>query len=408
MGPRELEPLPPGGLTLRPCIAFGEVAEGQEVPDPHQTNVGVARLHRMAANRRQCVTGHRLDQFAAPGREPPSLRPRHEPAVILQPKHRKQLPGKLHGVGVAHALVAKPPAEVAAISIGGFDHLHRPRQRERLLHRLGIPAPPRRLDGKPKHAADADRGISRADNLRLRLQFSGPRNRPLLAAHADVPKPRRTAVVLQGNEPRKRLATNRRHLELINVVDQPLVEGDADARANHCHLQRVPFAGGPKSVLPGGDVAVDRPAGVRRGRSCRIVEELKLVAADRRPGRLGAAFVKRDGPQPDAGVAGAAACGLLQLEVEPQRDVGKRLRGVAQKPEALAVAHDLAVADRPHGPAVRMLLGVGVRLDDPAFEIMAVEQVCKLPVAGGRRCGQAGHWPRSKGEGRHEPHTIPP
>ena len=74
---------------------------------------------------------------------------------------------------------------------------------------------------------------------------------------------------------------------------------------------------------------------------------------------------------------------LLKLEVEPQRHVGKRLNSVAQKPEATAIAHDLAVADRPHRPAVRMGLGIDVRLGHPAVEVAAVEEVRELPVDDG-------------------------
>ena len=263
--PGEIPPLPPGGLTLLPCIGFGEIAKREEVPDPHQPDIRMARLHRMAADRYHRVARHRFEQFAAVRRKPLACWPRHELAVILQPQHAQQLPGKLHRIGIGHAHVAKPPAEVAEVGRRGIDHLHRPRQSERLFHRLWVPASAGRLDRKPEHAADTDRGIPRADDLRLRLQFGDPRNRPLLATHADVPKPCRTTVVLQGDEPRERLAADCRHLQLIDVLNHTTVERDPDARAHHRHLERVPLAGGAQGAFQRGHIPVERPTGMCRG-----------------------------------------------------------------------------------------------------------------------------------------------
>ena len=181
---REREPCPPLGLTLGAGVRVGEIAQREQVQNPHQPDVGVPGLHRMAANRRQRVAGHRLEQLAAPGSEPPPLGPWHEPAFVFEPEHREQLRGKLHGVGIGHPLVAEPPAEVAVVGTVRIDHLHRPGQRQGFLHRLGIPAPPRGLDREPQQAPNPDRRIPRPHDHRLRLEVGGgwPSSEP--ARHA--------------------------------------------------------------------------------------------------------------------------------------------------------------------------------------------------------------------------------
>jgi hypothetical protein len=131
-----------------------------------EEDVRIARLDAAAADRREGVAGHGVDQPAALRGEPPAGRTRDESAVVLEAQKREQLPGKLAGIGVAHRAVAQAPAEVALVrTFAG--HLHRAGKREGLVDRGGIEAAAGRFEGKTKQAADADGGIARGDDRRL-------------------------------------------------------------------------------------------------------------------------------------------------------------------------------------------------------------------------------------------------
>ena len=64
---REGEPLAPRGLPLGDGVGPGEIPEGEEVPSVRQADVRVARLDTAAADRREGVAGHHVDQLAAAG-----------------------------------------------------------------------------------------------------------------------------------------------------------------------------------------------------------------------------------------------------------------------------------------------------------------------------------------------------
>ena len=64
---REGEPLAPRGLPLGDGVGPGEIPEGEEVPSVRQEDVRVARLDTAAADRREGVAGHAVDQLTAAG-----------------------------------------------------------------------------------------------------------------------------------------------------------------------------------------------------------------------------------------------------------------------------------------------------------------------------------------------------
>ena len=287
---RERQPLPPRRLPLGDGVGTGKVAEGKEIPGVGEEDVRVARLDAAAANRREGVARHRVDQLAAAGRQPAATGARHEPAIVLEAQKREQLPGKLAGVGVGHLGVSEPPAEVPLLRPRGR-HLHRAGQLQARLDRCWIPAAPGGFEGVAEEAADADGSVAAGDHFSLdikalegiesRLTDRGRR----LAANPDVAEAGRAAVVLEGEKAGEGLGADLGDILLVNILNRAAIHDDADPRSHEAHLEIVPFPGRADGVFQRGDVAVEGAGGMGRRRAPGIVEKLELVAADARPRR---------------------------------------------------------------------------------------------------------------------------
>ena len=232
----------------------------------------------------------------------------------------------------------------------------------------------------------------------IERRFADRRRR--LAANPEVAEAGRPAVVLKREKAGEGLGADLGNALLVNLLDQPAIHDDADPRSDEAHFELVPFPGRADGVFQRGDVAVEGARGVRRRRAPGIVEELELVAAEARPRGPRPAPVKNAGAHSDAGVAGLAVGLLAEPKLHPQRDVGKRLAGIAQEAEAETVAVDLPLLDAPHRAAVGMDFRVGVGFDHPAIERMAVEDRLKALL------GSAEGWSAGQAERQHYPQAV--
>ena len=184
-------------------------------------------------------------------------------------------------------------------------------------------------------------------------------------------------MVLEGEKAGEGLGADLGNALLVNLLDRAAIHDDADPWPHQSDLKLVPLPGRPDRVFARRDIPVERAGGMGRRRAPGIVEKLELVAAEARPRRPRAAPVEGAGAHSDAGVAGLAVGFLSEPKLHPQRDVGKRLAGVAEEAEAETVAVDLPLLDAPHRATVGMDFRVGVGFNHPAIEIPAVEDRLK-------------------------------
>jgi hypothetical protein len=158
---------------------------------------------------------------------------------------------------------------------------------------------------------------------------------------------------------------------LIDVVKKLVVQSNDDVRPAAFDRHGVPLAGRLRGAGARRHVAVERTARGFRGLLAHVVDELDLVAGERRP---------RATPARELSMANAdAAVGAFgQAEFERQAKVA-HLALVAEEAEALAATLNQTVFDDPHRLPVLPLDGA---FGCPTGEVAAIEELVAVVLWG--------------------------
>ena len=122
---------------------------------------------------------------------------------------------------------------------------------------------------------------------------AGSMPRPGEVAHAKRSKLDVASMVLKAQVSCQRFLAKLRNGRLVDVDDQLAVERHLDPRSVAGDVDGVPLAGPAHGVLPRCHVAVERPAGMGGRWLSRVVEQLDLVAEERRASGPGTGRVER-------------------------------------------------------------------------------------------------------------------